>query len=111
MFETVLDIADGGLFVNELRKLKVAEHPVQIAQRLGESDRLAIAYQRTFIEEHLHRLFHEERIAAGPLDDEPLERPYFRRVADHRGQHFFGALLAEWVEPQLCVVGLVAPTV
>ena len=36
--------------------------------------RAAVADQRALVEQHLHRLFHEERIALGALDDHPLER-------------------------------------
>ena len=69
----------------------------------------AIAHQRAFIEQHLHRLFHEKRIALGAFDDEALEWRQLGAVAEHRRQHFLGALVAERVEPQLRVVGLAAP--
>ena len=61
------------------------------------------------VEQHLHRFFHEERVALGLLDDEPLERTQFHAVAEQRRQHLVGAFLAQRVEPQLRVVGLVAP--
>ena len=35
----------------------------------------------------------------------------FSRVADQRGQHLLGALVAQRIEPQLAVVGLAAPFV
>ena len=43
------------------------------------------------------------------LDDQALERRQFGAVAEQRGQHLVGALLAERIEPQLRVVGLAAP--
>ena len=39
----------------------------------------AVAHQRSLIEQHLHRLFHEERVALGLLDDYALEWCQLRR--------------------------------
>ena len=72
----------------------------------GELHRGAIADQRTLVQQHLHRLFHEERVALGLLGDQSLERNQIFFVAEQRGQHFLGALLAERIEPKLRVVGL-----
>jgi hypothetical protein len=44
----------------------------QLAERLGQSGR-AVAHEGAFVEEHLHRLFHEEWVAFGALDDEAFE--------------------------------------
>ena len=69
----------------------------------------AVAHQRTFVEQHLHRLFHEERVALGLLDDHALERQQILAVAEQRRQHLVGALLAQRIEPQLGVVCLATP--
>ena len=43
------------------------------------------------------------------LDDEALERRQLRAIAEQRREHLVGALLAQRIEPQLRVVGLVTP--
>jgi hypothetical protein len=39
------------------------------------------------------------------------ERDQILAVAEQRREHFLGALLAERIETQLCVISFVAPTV
>src|SRR6266851_1594490 len=123
VLEDVLDIAGGRLFVDELGKLQIMQHAVQLvfrfsdhplhqAQRKFSSDHrkrlqqilfsgrqtidsrgenilhrrrnpqlcqwldefeASVAYQRPVIQQHYHRLFHEERVALGLFDNEPLE--------------------------------------
>ena len=70
---------------------------------------VAITHQRAFIEEHLHRLFHEERIALGLLDDHALERREFGAIAEQCGEHLVGGFLTQRIEAQLRVVGLAVP--
>src|SRR5579864_5893802 len=97
----------------------------------------AVVRQCAVVQQHLHRLLHEEGITAGALDDETLEsfdavlharpsgdlkvpgRPLpvcaWRlcrrrgRGTQKSGEHLLGALLAERVETKLSVIGLVAP--
>ena len=53
----------------------------ELAERLGEFG-CPVAHQCALIEQHQHRLFHEERIAFGLLDDQPLERLQVLAVAE-----------------------------
>jgi hypothetical protein len=69
----------------------------------------SVAHQHALFEERLDYLLHEEGIAFGAFDDEPLERGHFTRVTNERRKHLRGAFLAQRIEPELCVVSLVAP--
>src|SRR5713101_3106501 len=79
-------------------------------ERFGELDR-AVANQRALLEQRLHDLFDEERIALGLLENQAFERREFAPVVEQRVQHFLAGLGAERIEPQLRVVGFVAPVV
>src|SRR5271154_5872002 len=82
---------------------------LQIAKWPREPGGATIADQRPLIEQDLHRLFHEERIALGFLDDQALERSDCSAVAEQGRQHRLGALPAQRIEPQLRVVSLAIP--
>src|SRR5712671_4563345 len=97
----------------------------------------AVVRQRAVVQQHLHRLLHEEGITAGALDYEALEsldavlhphpagdlkvpgrplpacawrlRRRRGRGTQKSGEHLFGALLAERVETQLRVICLATP--
>ena len=56
-------------------------------------------------------LFEEERVAVGPLGQQPLERLQRRISAEQGGEQLVGALRRERVDPKLGVVGLAPPTV
>src|SRR5579872_160030 len=73
----------------------------KLAQRLGKLDSRPLSRQCAFIQQHLHRLFHEEWIALGAFDDERLERLEVGRVAQQLRQHFNRALLRERLESYL----------
>ena len=81
---------------------------LQLRQRLGQPD-YAVAHQRTVIEQHLHRLFHEKRIALGPFDDKAFERTRSWPSPNNAVSISCGALLAQRVQPELRVVGLTVP--
>jgi hypothetical protein len=55
----------------------------QLRERARHPDD-AVAHQRTHVEQRLHHLLDEERIAAGALRDQPLERIEVRTIADVR---------------------------
>ena len=79
-------------------------------QRFGELDR-AVANQRALLKQLLNDLFDEEGVALRLLDDQAFERREFGAIIEERFQHFLAGLGAERIEPQLRVVGFVAPVV
>src|SRR5216683_8134524 len=79
-------------------------------ERFGEPDR-AVANQRALLEQRLHDLFDEERIALGLLENQAFERREFAPVVEQRVQHFLAGLGGERIEPELRIVSLVAPVV
>src|SRR5713101_4493683 len=67
--------------------------------------------QHSLFNQRLDDLFHEEGIPFGFLQDESLERLQRNVIPDQRREQFLRVLLSKWVEPQLGVVGLIAPLV
>jgi len=80
----------------------------QRAERLGQFH-AAVARERAVFEKAQDHLLHEERIAFGLLEDQAFERGEARVTSEQRSQHLFRAILAQWVETKLRVVGLAAP--
>ena len=71
----------------------------------------AIADQHTLLDQRPHDLLHEEGVALGFLDDQPLERLQACIPAEQRVKHLVGALAPQRIEAQLGVTGAVAPLV
>ena len=75
----------GGQAIDARRENRLhGRRNLQLGQRLGELDRRRVAHQRALVEQHLYRLFHEERIALGLLDDQALERRQLGAVTEQR---------------------------
>ena len=58
------------------------------------------------LDQRPHALLEEERIALGPLDEQPLERLEAGVVAEQRLQQLLGALGRQRIDAELAVVGL-----
>src|SRR5713101_8365466 len=69
----------------------------------------AVPDESAIVEQPLHHLLDEERVALGALDYHPLERVEFGAVAQKRRQHLPRAFPPERIQPQLHVVGFVGP--
>ena len=82
-------------------------------RRNCESERVnlhcAIAHQRALVEQRLHHLLDEERIALGALDNQSLECFEFHASTEQRRQHCRAIFAAEGVEPELQVVAPARP--
>ena len=66
---------------------------------------------RAFVEQRLHHLLDEERIAAGTLGDKPHERIEFDALAEQRRQHRRAIRTGQRIQPELRIVALVRPLV
>ncbi len=80
-------------------------HLRQLARRLH----CPIPHQRALVEQGLHHLLDEERIALGALDDHAFERVEFHAFAQQRREHLPCALPSQRIQSQLRVVALVTP--
>jgi hypothetical protein len=69
----------------------------------------AIAHQRPLVEQRLHDLLDEERIAACAFDYQTLERINLDRIAQHGREQLLDAFPAQRVKRELDVVALVGP--
>src|SRR5580704_16523575 len=69
----------------------------------------AIAYQCALVEQRLHHLLDEERIAIGALDNQSLECFEFHASTEQRREHCRAVFAAEGVEPDLQVVAPARP--
>src|ERR1700688_2790479 len=69
----------------------------------------AIAYQRALVEQRLHHLLDEERIALGALDNQSFECFKFHASTEQRRQHCRAVFAAQGVEPELQVVAPARP--
>ena len=68
-------------------------------------------HQRAFVEQRLHHLLDEERIALSALDDDAFEWIEFHAVAQQHREHLRRAFPLQRIQPQLRVIGLVGPSV
>src|SRR5260370_22092731 len=66
----------------------------------------AVAHQRALVEQRLHHLLDEERVALSALDHHAFERIEFDAVTQQRREHLLGTLVAKCGKSQLRVVGL-----
>src|ERR1700730_6861507 len=69
----------------------------------------AIAYQRALVEQRLHHLLDEERIALGAVDNQSLEGFEFPASTEQRRQHCRAVFDAQGIKPELQVVAPARP--
>src|SRR5262249_42013583 len=71
----------------------------------------ALAGKNACLDERTNALFQEERVAFGPVDEEPLEltKPWI--VSDERPEQLIGACRRQRVDPELSVKSLASPAV
>src|SRR5207245_1410636 len=76
-----------------------------------EAIRPTLAHEDAGLEQRPNSFLEKERVALGPVGQEPLEGPKLRSVAQETTKQLLGGRWRQGVDPELAVGGLSAPAV